>query len=356
MGAIMGAIAAGGHAWAQGLAATEGLTQEQTEDMHKLIEGAKKEGAVSYWDTVIQPATNDELAAAFRKYYGLPDSFKVNYTLSGTSNLITRVEQELSANNISIDVASIASPPWTIERVKAGDIVEYHAPQYKHYKQIFDAGLGMDGYFAFNGGYIFVPMWNSDEVDFKGTSYKDVIDAVEKGRISCGDVMKSSSYLATYIGQKQVLPKEFFEKLAAMKPAFIVRSEQIASSLVSGEYKMAFSGMPTRAYQYNPKGANLKFMLPDEGVVLMPQNTFVLRGAPHPNAAKLLLNFVLSDEAQTILAKREALISGRTGFNSPLPDYSPSIEKLKLIKVDWESMSTDGLRKARDEWEQVFNP
>jgi len=47
---------------------------------------------------VIQPETNDRLSAQFREYYGLPASFKVNYQLSSTANLVTRVEQEIGAD------------------------------------------------------------------------------------------------------------------------------------------------------------------------------------------------------------------------------------------------------------------
>ncbi|WP_083923425.1 ABC transporter substrate-binding protein [Amorphus coralli] len=353
-GAALSMLAIGG-ASAQDIPAFKGLSDDQASDLKAIIEAAKEEGSVSYWDTVIQPTTNDELSKAFQDYYGLP-GFKINYTLSSTSNLITRVDQELSANKITIDVASIASPPWTLERAAQGDIVEYHSPQYEHYGQIFEAGLGKDGYFAFNGGYIFVPMWNADNLDFEGTSLKDVIGAVDPGRISHGDVAKSSSYLATFIGQRQVMPESFFEDLAKMEPVFILRSEQIASGLVTGEQLMAYSGMPTRAFQYNSKGANLKFMLPEEGVVLLPQNTFILRDSPNPNAAKLWVNFILSEEGQTILAANEALISGRSGFQTPLPEYSPAIDTLKLIKVDWASINTDDLQAARKDWVGIFNP
>src|SRR3954447_17788330 len=84
-----------------------------------LIEGAKKEGALTYWDVVIQPETNDTLTAAFRKYYGLPNSFQVNYQLSATANLVTRVEQEIAADRVTIDVAAIGSPSWVFERAEA---------------------------------------------------------------------------------------------------------------------------------------------------------------------------------------------------------------------------------------------
>ena len=321
-----------------------------------IIEAAKKEGALSYWDVVVQPETNDALSAAFRKQYGLPASFQINYTLSVTTNLITRVQQEIEANRVTIDVAAVAAPTWLFERVKTGDFLAYDSPEFANYGQIFDAGLGERGVFAINGAYIFVPMWNEDNLKFSGTSLKDVINAVPPGRLSQGDVTKSASYLNTYVGEKTAVDASFFRDLAKMKPSFLIRSEQIASRLVSGEDLMSLTGMPTRAYQNNQKGARLKFMLPKEGVVLMPQGMFILKKAPHPNAAKLWTDFILSEEGQTILVKHEALISGRSGFKSPLPDYAPPIESLKLIKIDWKSMSTAELQKIRQEWIGIFNP
>jgi iron(III) transport system substrate-binding protein len=242
------------------------------------------------------------------------------------------------------------------ERAAAGDALEYDSPQYKYFAGALARGLGRKGVFAFNGAYLFVPMWSTDQLKFDGKSWKDVINAVPAGRMSIGDVAKSVAYLATYAGEREVLDQNYFKAVAAMKPSFLIRSEQIAGRLVTGEDLMAFSGMPTRAYQYNQKGGKLKFMLPEEGSVLLPQSMFILKKAPHPNAAKLWVDFILSEEGQTILVKGEALVSGRSGFKSPLPEYAPSIDSLKLISVDWQGLSTEKLKVLRDEWTAVFNP
>lgn len=342
--------------WAQQPPAVQQATGAQKQRISQLIAKAKKEGALSYWDVVIQPPTNDALVKAFKKYYGLPSSFTVHYTLSKSSNLITRVNQELSAGHVTMDIASVASLPWVLQKVSAGKIMHYESPQYKLYKKAFARDLGKDGYFAFDGAYLFVPMWNADKLKFKGTSYKDVLGAVPKGRISIGNVGKSATYLATYFGQTKVLNQAFFKKLAAMHPAFLVRSEEIASRLVSGQDLMAYSGMPTRAYQFNKRGANLKFLIPKKGVVLMPQATFILKKAPHPAAAKLWVDFILSEQGQKILVKHEALISGRAGFKSPLPEYAPSIDSLHVIKIDWGNVSVKQLLNARKSWVKMFNP
>lgn len=322
--------------------------------LRALIAAATKEGELSYWDTVIQSGTNAALTDAFRKYYGLPAGFKVNYSLALTTNLVTRVDQELSAGRVTMDVAAIASLPWVHDKVKAGQVMQYESPQYAYYKSAFGKGLGRDGYFAFNGAYIFVPMWNSEKLNFKGTSWNDVIGAVPSGRMSIGDAGKSQTYLATYIGLKTILKPEYFQRLAAMKPLLLVRSEQIASQLVTGQNLLAFSGMPTRAYQNNQAGAKLKFMLPKEGVVLLPQAMFILAKAPHPAAAKLWVDFMLSETGQKIMVDKEALMSGRSGFKSPLPQYAPPIDSLNVIKIDWDKVTTADMDKARTEWSGIF--
>lgn len=326
------------------------------EPLRALITAAVKEGELSYWDTVIQSNTNAALVAAFRKYYGLPSDFKVNYSLSVTTNLLTRVDQELSAGRVTMDVAAIASLPWVHDKVKAGHVMRYDSPQYAFYRGAFDKGLGKDGYFAFNGAYIFVPMWSSDKLDFKGTSWKEVIGAVASGRMSVGDAGKSQTYLATHMGLRTVLGIDYFKRVAEMKPVFVVRSEQIASQLVTGQNLLAFSGMPTRAYQVNQRGGKLKFMLPKEGVVLLPQAMFILASAPHPSAAKLWVDFMLSETGQKIIVDNEAMMSGRSGFVSPLPDYAPSIDSLNVIKIDWEKVTPADMEKARTEWLSIFNP
>jgi iron(III) transport system substrate-binding protein len=358
-GALLAAAAVVGLARSSGAQeppAFHGVSAQEKARLTELIDAAKKEGSLTYWDVVIQPETNDALTAAFRKLYGLPSGFQVHYQLSATAPLVTRVEQEINADRVTIDVAAVGSPSWVFERTAARDALEYDSPQYKFYADVMARGLGRKGVFAFNGAYLFVPMWSSDRIRFEGKSWKDVINAVPAGRISIGDVAKSVAYLATYAGQREILDMNYFKAVAAMKPSFLIRSEQIAGRLVTGEDLMAFSGMPTRAYQYNQKGGKLKFLLPEEGSVLLPQSMFILAKAPHPNAAKLWVDFILSEQGQNILVKGEAMVSGRSGFKSPLPEYAPGIDSLKLINIDWRGLSSEKLRGLRDEWTGVFNP
>jgi iron(III) transport system substrate-binding protein len=320
----------------------------------QLVQAALKEGQLSYWDAIIQPQTADDLVAAFRKHYGLPASFGVHFTGLSPSNLVTRLEQELMADRLSVDAVSIASLPLAYNLAKTGKLLEYDSPQYSKYGKIFDAGFGKRGYFAFNGAYCFVPMWDPSKNNFTGKSWEDVLAALKTGRFSVGNGATSDSTISTYIGLREALGLDYMKKLAAKKPQFIMKSETIASRVISGEDLMAFMGNTTHAYLFNKKGANLKYLMPSEGIVLLPQASFILKQAAHPAAAKLWVDFMLSEQGQEILVKDEALISGREGFKSPNPEYPPAIDELHLIKVDWANVSIKDLQSARAEWDNIF--
>lgn len=345
-----------GAAQAADIPAEQGLDAAGKAAVEDLIAGAVKEGALNYADTIIQPNTSKELVAAFRAYYGLPASFQVNFALLGSSAMVTRVEQETSANHVTLDVAAVASPAWAFDAQRKGIMLEYHSPQYDAYQAAFAAGLGMDGYFAFNGGYSQVPIWNAAITKFNGTTYVDVVKAAVPGRFSIGDVAHSESQLSTYIGLRQIYGTDFFKQIAAKKPAFIYRSEVSAQRVLTGQDTFALGGGAARVMAADQKGAKLKILYPKEGFTLLPQATFILKGAPHPNAAKLWIDFILSAQGQDIVSQREALISGRSGYTSPIPDLVPDFGSIKVIKVDWKSMTPDRLKQYQSEWESIFTP
>jgi len=340
----------------QDIPAAKGLDQQGRAQLAQTIDAAKREGILVYADTIFQPTTNDVLVKAFRSYYGLPDSFRVNYTLLTSNTMTTRLDQELAANRVSFDVAAVGSPTWTFQHYKAGAFMKYESREDAAYRDVIKAGLGVDGYFVFNGGYAQIPIWNTEVLKFDGKSYRDALAAAVPGRFSIGDVAQSESHLTTYAGLRQVLGVDFFKEMAKKKPTFIGRSELSAQRVVTGQDVIAFGGNPSRVLQANQKGAKLKILYPSEGFTFLPQLTFILAKAPHPDAAKLWIDFILSETGQTILANKEALISGRANFRSPVPDIAPNYAALKVIKVDWEKMTPDQLMKYREEWISIFNP
>jgi iron(III) transport system substrate-binding protein len=344
-------------AWAQDPPAVANATGAEKERVKSLIEKAKKEGGVVFIDALITPKTHDQLADAFKKHYGLPASFKVGNTYAAPSGIITKLEQELRSGRVTFDVGAVASPAWVQGRAAEGHLAKYASPEYANYKMAIEQQMGVDGLFVMNAGYTFTVVWNSETTKFDGDSWKDMLKipgTVPEGRVSTSDSAVTDSTLMVYIGQRKYLSVDDFKKLAAMKPVFSYKSENALARLVSGEDLFAFYGSGQRYKQFNDRGAKLKAMVPKEGYVLLPQMMWVFEKAPHPAAARLWFDFMLSQTGQEIFVKNEYTFSGRTGFKSPIPGLG--IDEAKTIPMDWLKFTEADLQKARDEWSSIFKP
>jgi ABC-type Fe3+ transport system substrate-binding protein len=110
-------------------------------------------------------------------------------------------------------------------------------------------------------------------------------------------------------------------------------------------------GHADAACRHNQKGAKVKFIFADDGVVLLPQDMFILKKATHPNAAKLSIDLILSEEGQVVRARRwfrAATASSVRGCPRP------GIESLKPLPIDRVSRLRS-LKKIRHEWTGIFN-
>lgn len=331
-------------------------TGAEKERIKGLIEQAKKEGAVSYIDGLITPGTHDKLSAAFKKYYGLPDAFKVGNTYGAPVTIITRLNQEMRADRYTMDVVGVASPAWVQGRRAEGKVMEYSSPEYANYAKSLDQKMGLKGYFIANAAYTFAPSWNGETTKFEGDSWKDMVKIASlapEGRFSSSDCAVSDSTLQVYMGVRQVVSLEDYAKLANRKPVYTYKSEQTLARLVSGEDLFALYGLTSNIPKFNERGAKLQHLKPKEGYVLLPQVMFITAGAPHPSAAKLWFDFVLSQEGQEIFVQSDSVFSVRSGFKSPRPEI-PSIDEMKSIPMDWLQISEADLQKARNEWLTMF--
>ncbi len=105
-------------------------TAQFDERTTKLIEGAKKEGMVSYLTCLIRPPTNQRLAAAFKKKYNLGDDFKVQHAMKGTGAIAALMVEEFRSGRVTIDVLTSATPEMWIIAEKNGWLMAYESPEW----------------------------------------------------------------------------------------------------------------------------------------------------------------------------------------------------------------------------------
>ncbi len=91
---------------------------------------------------------------------------------------------------------------------------------------------------------------------------------------------------------------EYFKKLAENDP--IVPKQTSYARVVSGEIPILFD------YDFNAyrakysEGGNFEFVIPCEGTVVVPYVQSLVANAPHPEAGKKVLDFIMSDAGQKI--------------------------------------------------------
>lgn len=98
------------------------------------------------------------------------------------------------------------------------------------------------------------------------------------------------------------------------------------------------------------RGSPIGMVIPDQdedGALLLPTTVAILRGGPHPQAARRLVDFLVSDRVETLLAQSDAAyIPLRPGV--PGPPGLPAVDEFRLFGTGYEAIA-DALPEA-SEW------
>jgi iron(III) transport system substrate-binding protein len=131
-------------------------------------------------------------------------------------------------------------------------------------------------------------------------SWKDLTDPKWKGKILSDDFRALGGGSVLFAVTDDKLGTEFHEKLSQQGLIFSREVGTDERRVAAGEYPIR---IPQLASNYlRMKGLPVKLIIPEEGASFVRFEFGILKGAPHPNAAKLLIDFYLSPEAQIIYA------------------------------------------------------
>ena len=322
--------------------------------VQKLIDGAKKEGALSWIGVQIEPGHAGPILEEFKRYYGLGD-LKGEYTYAGTGEIVTRIEQLLKAKRNNFDIVWTASWAWYNDLLKRGEIMKYESPYYKEYTLSDKNGMSEKGYWV-SDAYAFAPIYNPATMaergikDFKPTSWADFVDPRLKGNICMIDVLVSTSAAPVLSGIAKVMGDDWLKKLGDNKPALHIKAAQGRDWVGSGEFAATLLNSPKDALSLQQRNIKTKQVFPKEGVVLIPFAPIILKSAPNPNTAQLFIDFVRSAHgAQTTMNAGSLLFFGRPGVKPKYPEILPASEEVKAIPFDWDKEgSNDAIKKFRE--------
>ena len=311
----------------------------------RLLEAARKEREVAVY-TSLNLKDSVPITEAFEKKTGV----KVLLWRSSSEKVVQRAVAEARAGRFACDVLETNGPEMEAmyrERL----LEEFYSP---HFADLPDAAFPKHRHYVADRFNFFTIAYNTNLVkpaEVPGT-YEDLLRPGFAGRvgIEASDVDWFGAMVKAMGEQKGLA---FFRKLAAAKPELRTGHTLMAELVASGEIPIAATIYNHNAERLVVKGAPIRWkaLKPTFG---RPNAIGVARRAPHPSAALLFADFMLSREGQTLIKERNRVPSSRavdTHLNKfPFEMIDPAITLDEADKWEklWSELFLKGERIKRE--------
>jgi iron(III) transport system substrate-binding protein len=309
-------------------------------DWQRVVDAAKKEGSVTIYSSQPLDALN-AFAKKFEAKYGI----HVEVYRGLDNDLNAKIGAEKQTGKGIADMVVIASQPLIQAKVTQGGWFlpvsgpDFDAPAYNK------AVNYQPGDYFLVGAAILTFGWNTQLYPKGLKDYPDLLDpALGGGKIGVIEPTAPSyvDFYQDYLSKN--FGANFVTKLAAQKPRIYQSALPMAQALGSGEIAAALFVQP----QGDTKNTGAPV---DSGI--SPSGTWgaryfgaVLATAPHPNAAKLLADFMVAPEGQTLVTHNGA---------SVLPNIQGAVTTTdKVNKQDLSLLTADKVAAYEAKWHAWF--
>jgi iron(III) transport system substrate-binding protein len=288
----------------------------------EVLEGARKEGQLVFYSGIPIPDAQAILSALEKKYPFIKTTF---YRATGPA-LVSRIQTEQRAGTHVWDVMnSTGFEPYVL--LEQGYFAKYESSERKHFPE---GHKDNDGMWATMYTTPMIVSYNSKLVSAADLpkDYADLLNLKWKGRLG----MDSSDF-EWYANLRKVWGTEKAQKfLDGLKKQDVrlVQGRALLTELLSGgEIAMLVNNFLQNAIEAKRKGSPVEFLALDP-VVSAAGLVGINRLAPHPNAAKLFVDFVLSREGQELIVKTDRSSVRKDVAGNPLD----LIKNVRIVPSD----------------------
>jgi iron(III) transport system substrate-binding protein len=327
-------LAALATAWSAFAQDTSLLRYEGADRLQKVAAAARKEGSFMLYTSFAEKDL-PRLTAAFEKLYGV----KVKVWRSASEKVLQRAVIETGAGRHEFD--AVHTSALEMEALYREKVLTPVAPA--HGVELLAGAVRPHR--AWTATYLsfWVQAYNTSAVKKEDLprTYQDLLDPKWKGKL--GIEARVPEWYATVVmdmGEEKGL--RFFRELVAKNGISVRGGHTLLSNLViAGDVPLALT-----MYQYITEGAKRKGASVDwfvlEPAVARMSGVGIARRAPHPNAALLFYEFMLSTEAQQLLLEM---------------DYVPTLSKLPSPLANRRFTLVDPAIALdhREKWDQSFH-
>ena len=319
-----------------GLAQDTSLWTYQGPDRsQKLAEAAKKEGSLILYTSTAQKDL-ETLLTPFEQKYGI----KVKTWRSSSENVLNRIVSEKAANHFEVD--AVQSSGLVMESLYREKIFQPITSPFQ--KDLIPGALRPHKGWAATYLAVWVQAYNTNlikKADLPKT-FEDLLQPKWKGKLGIeADVPEWYATVVLSMGEEKGI--KFFRDLVSKNGISVRKGHSVLNNLVvAGEVPLAltdYSYMPISSKQ---KGAPIDWFVM-EPVVSSPSGVAVVQRAPHPNAALLFYDYMLSAEGQHALVSMN-YVPTNSKVPSPLGEL-----KIKILDSANALDQSDKWNKSYDE-------
>jgi ABC-type Fe3+ transport system substrate-binding protein len=262
------------------------------------LASAKKEGSVLWYTTQIPNPLVLSVKAAFEKKYGI----KLDFVRSNSTQIALRVLNEARAGRPQADVFDGAT---TAEAIKSeGLALKWLPDDVESFPREY---VDPQGYWVATNFYLITAAYNTKLVSPADAprTWSDLLSPRWKGRM----IWANTPSVSAGPGFVGVASKElgaaradsFLQKLAAQRITEIGASARmVIDQVITGEFAIGLQIFPEHAIEGAARGAPIAWIPMRPAMSAIVSTTGIVAHSPHPNAAKVLLDFLVSPEGQTL--------------------------------------------------------
>ena len=311
--------------FATAAAAQTGFTPDPVD-----LAAAKKEGGVT-WYTSTPVATAQKIATMFQEQTGI----RVELFRSGGSAVLRRFLQEIDARRVVADVLTVSDPAAASAMIKRDLFVPFRP---KNFDKVRDEVKDPKGHHVAQRLNVVGMVARTDKNLALPKNWTDLTDPKYKGQL----VMADPSYTAIQLMIVGTLSRkygwEFYEKLRANDIMIVQGHQQVSETLTRGERLLAAEGADQYAWVDRKAGHKVQTIFPADGTFAISSPTAVIKGSPHPNAARAFAEFMIGDAVQKLFPG-EGIYAARADIEPP--PGNPPLGQIKLIGVDYDQIEKD---------------
>ena len=311
-----------------------------------IIAAAKKEGVVVLYSAASSDATA-KICDAFTKKYGI----RCEYFTASALQLFQRFDAEADARDVKADVITASFLPGFNEAKAQGRLVRFKSSEGSAYPAQF---RDKDDYYVAGRLIVEGIAVNPELIPESEAphSWTDLLDPKWRGKLIVSDPGASGTGLAAFYFWERTYGLGFIRKLAANRPLVVNSSALVANSVVAGERPVAGQLDSWEIATRMQKGLPIRPIFPAAGSPVVPSPIAIVANSPHPSAAQLLMDYLMSVEGQELLVKNLGSYSARRDVPSPVG--MPKLSDLKLVNIDWQALQAES-GPAIERYTRVLN-